>query len=321
MTTKALVGFIGLGVMGRPMATNLMKAGFPMVVSSRSRAASAELVDAGATWMDTPAEVAKQASVVITMLPDTPDVEDVMVGSHGVLHELRRGSLVIDMSTIAPLAARRVGQMIEERQAAFLDAPVSGGQLGAVDGSLTIMVGGQPAAFQRARPLLEAMGKRVTLVGPIGAGQVAKACNQLIVAANIEAVAEALVLAAAAGVDPARVRDALLGGFASSRVLEVHGQRMLGHDFSPGFRAVLHRKDARIVAELADTVGSPVPMFEVVRIALDHLVDRDGKLDHSALVTLRELDAGIDLTVTSDQAVSHRGAADRPKEDLAQADG
>lgn len=298
------IGFVGLGVMGRPMAANLLDAGYRLVVHSRSRDSAALFLDRGAAWAGSPAEVAEQAGVVITMLPDTPDVETVLLGDRGVVSGLRRGALVIDMSTIAPLAARRLGLQVESRGGDFLDAPVSGGQVGATEGTLTIMVGGDPNAFERARGIFEAIGKNVTLVGTCGAGQVAKACNQLIVAANIEAVAEALVLAAAAGVDPSRVRQALLGGFASSRVLEIHGQRMLDGNFAPGFRAALHQKDARIIVELAEQVGCPVPMFEQVAEALARLAEASGQLDHSALVTLRELDAGVQLA-----APDSRGAA------------
>jgi 2-hydroxy-3-oxopropionate reductase len=289
------IGFIGLGVMGRPMAANLLGGGYRLVLHSRSRESATSLVDRGATWADSPAAVAEQAGTVISMLPDTPDVEAVLLGERGVVTGLRPGALVIDMSTIAPLAARRIGIEIESRGGDFLDAPVSGGQVGASEGTLTIMVGGDPRAFERAREVLGAMGTNVTLVGASGAGQVAKACNQLIVGANIEAVAEALVLAAAAGVDPSRVRDALLGGFASSRVLEIHGQRMLDANFAPGFRAALHSKDSRIILELAEGVGCPVPMFAEVAAALGRLAGVDGQLDHSALVTLREQDAGVRL--------------------------
>lgn len=290
-----MIGFVGLGVMGRPMATNLIQAGHHLVVHSRSRDSEGYFLHRGAVWADSPAEVAAAADVIITMLPDTPDVEAVLLGERGIVTRLRRGALVVDMSTISPLATRRFGLEVESRGGEFLDAPVSGGQLGATEGSLSIMVGGHPATFERARPIFQAMGKNVTLVGDCGAGQVAKACNQLIVAANIEAVAEALVLATAVGVDASRVRQALLGGFASSRVLEAHGQRMLDGNFAPGFRVALHRKDARIIVDLASEVGCPVPMFEQVADALERLAQESGQLDHSALVKLREHDAGVQL--------------------------
>ncbi len=291
------VGFIGLGVMGKPMAANLVRAGLDLVVHSRSPAPVDELVAAGARRAETPAEVAAAADVVITMLPDTPDVELVLFGRRGVSDGLRAGSLVIDTSTIEPTATRRFAERLAERGAAMLDAPVSGGERGAIDGTLSIMVGGSDEAFERALPLLRVLGRNVTHVGGVGAGQVAKACNQLIVASTIQAVGEALVLAAKAGVDPALVREALLGGFAGSRILEVHGRRMLEGDFVPGFRAALHRKDARIVTDTARALGSPVPAFAVAAAALDALVGAgSGDLDHAALVALLEDEAGVHLS-------------------------
>jgi 2-hydroxy-3-oxopropionate reductase len=230
------------------------------------------------------------------MLPDTPDVESVLIGPHGVLSDIRPGSLVVDMSTIRPSAARTLADRFAEREVAMLDAPVSGGERGAVAGTLSIMVGGPEEAFARALPILRILGEHVTHVGGAGAGQVAKACNQLIVGAAIQAVGEALVLAAKAGVDPAVVRQALAGGFAGSRVLEAHGARMLEGDFAPGFRSVLHHKDARIVLETARELGAPVPSFAVAARALDALVKAGrGDLDHSALITLLEDDAGVRL--------------------------
>jgi 2-hydroxy-3-oxopropionate reductase len=279
------VAFIGLGIMGRPMARRLLGAGFPLTVHSRSPGPVDELVAEGASRAGSPAEAASGAGVVVTMLPDTPDVEHVVLGEEGVRAGAAAGSLVIDMSTIDPGAWRRIAVELAAAGVDALDAPVSGGERGAIDGTLSIMVGGEPAAFERARPLFEAMGANVVHVGPSGAGQVAKACNQLVVAATIEAVAEALLLAERSGVDAANVREALLGGFAGSRILEVHGQRMLDRAFEPGFRARLHRKDARIVLEAAVTTGTPIPSFEVVAAQLDRLVeDLDGgELDHAAL--------------------------------------
>jgi 2-hydroxy-3-oxopropionate reductase len=212
---------------------------------------------------------------------------------------LASGGLVVDMSTIDPLAARRLASSFAEAGIASLDAPVSGGERGAIDATLSIMVGGPAEAFDRARPVLERLGKSIVHVGPAGAGQVAKACNQLVVAATIEAVAEALLLARKAGVDPTVVREALLGGFAGSRILEVHGRRMLEGDFTPGFRSVLHRKDARIVESTAREVGAPVPSFAVAARALERLVEAGGgDLDHAALVTLLEQDAGARVAGT-----------------------
>ncbi len=296
MTEPTTVGFIGLGIMGRPMALNLLRAGFPLVVHSRSRGPVEEVVAAGATRALSPSATASAALVVVTMLPDTPDVELVLLGEEGVAGGAREGALVIDMSTIDPLAARRIGETLAARGVAFLDAPVSGGEKGAVEATLSIMVGGPPEAFERALPLLRAMGERIVHVGPSGAGQIAKACNQLVVAATIEAVAEALVLAAKAGVDPAKVREALLGGFAGSKILEVHGRRMLEGDFKPGFRARLHRKDARIVLDTARQLGASLPAFEPVAGALERLVaEGGGDLDHSALVTLLERSSGAEV--------------------------
>lgn len=290
------IGFIGLGVMGKPMATNLVRFGLDVVVHSRSPAPVDALVAVGAERGETPGEVAAVTNVVITMLPDTPDVERVFFGGRGISEGVRAGSLVIDMSTIDPTAARRAAERLAERDVAMLDAPVSGGERGAIDGTLSIMVGGPDDAFRRAAPILRVLGENVTHVGGPGAGQVAKACNQLIVASTIQAIGEALMLAAKAGVDPTAVREALLGGFAGSKILEVHGRRMLEGDFAPGFRVALHRKDARIITEVAEELGSPVPSFAVAAAALRALVGSGrGDLDHAALVTLLEDAAGVEL--------------------------
>jgi 2-hydroxy-3-oxopropionate reductase len=294
------IGFIGLGVMGKPMARNLLGAGFELVVHSRSPGPVDELVAVGAARADGPGAVAADADVIVTMLPDAPDVELVVFGDRGLHETVRRGSLVIEMSTIRPSATRELAARLARRDVAMLDAPVSGGERGAIEATLTIMVGGPDEAFARALPILDVLGKRVTHVGPSGAGQIAKACNQLIVGATIQAVAEALVLAAKAGVDPETVREALLGGFAGSKILLAHGRRMLDDDFAPGFRAALHRKDAAIVLETAREAGSPVPSFEVIAAALETLVDCGrGDLDHAALVTLLEDAAGVSLAAGS----------------------
>ena len=282
------VGFIGLGIMGRPMARHVLDAGFSLAVHSRSGPVD-ELAAAGAQPRVSSAEVAAGADVVITMLPDTPDVELVLFGEDGVSSRLRPGSLVIDMSTIDPLATRRFAESFRAMGAGMVDAPVSGGEKGAVDGTLSIMVGGSKDDVTRAMPLLRAMGTTIVHVGDSGAGQVAKACNQLVVASTIQAVAEALTLAERADVDPRRVREALLGGFAGSKILEIHGQRMLDRTFTPGFRSRLHLKDARIVLDTAERVGSALPAFRVAADALRRLVDGGGgELDHSALFTLLE---------------------------------
>lgn len=281
------VGFIGLGIMGRPMARNLLKAGIPLTVHSRTRATVDEIVGDGAEAADSPAAVAAASDVVITMLPDTPDVEDVLFGPSGVAAGAGAGSLVIDMSSIDPLPTRAFAERLASIGVSMLDAPVSGGERGAIDGTLSIMVGGDAEAFARATPLFDVMGGTTVLIGPSGAGQICKACNQLVVGATIEAVAEALNLARAAGVDPGKVRAALLGGFAASKILEVHGQRMLDESFAPGFRSRMHRKDARIVNDTALAVDAPVPSFAVVTEQFQALVDAGGgELDHAALYTV-----------------------------------
>lgn len=290
------VGFIGLGIMGKPMARNLLRARMSLVVHSRSRLPVDELVGEGADSAGSPREVASRSDVVITMLPDTPDVEKVMLADDGVIQGAARGTLVIDMSTIDPLATGRIAQAFAERRVTFLDAPVSGGERGAVEGTLSIMAGGEEEGFARAEPLFSVMGKSAVLVGPTPAGQITKACNQLIVGATIQAVAEALVLAAKARVDPIKVRAALIGGFAGSKVLEVHGERMLEGDFVPGFRTALHRKDARIVLDTARSLSVSVPSFEVVAKAFGRLVEEGGgDLDHAALVTLLEGDSDVSV--------------------------
>ena len=281
------VGFIGLGIMGKPMAQHLLAAGYPLVVHSRSQGPVDELIAAGATCASTPSEVASLARIVITMLPDTPDLEVVIRGAYGLLGALGPGHLVIDMSTVDPIATRELADVVQETGAGFVDAPVSGGQKGAQDAALSIMVGGSEEDVARAMPLFAAMGKTITHVGDVGAGQITKAANQLVVGVTIEAVAEALTLAEAAGVDPAKVRQALLGGFAASKILDMHGQRMLDDNFEPGFRAKLHLKDARIVHRTAIQLGLELPALEVMTERLNALVDSDrGDLDHSALVLL-----------------------------------
>jgi len=278
------VGFIGLGIMGRPMARNLLAAGFPLTVHSRGAGPVDELVAEGATRGEDPAGVAASSDVVITMLPDTSDVEAVLLGPGGVLEGAQPGSIVIDMSSIDPAPTRAMHAALAARDVAMLDAPVSGGEKGAIDGALSIMVGGDEAVLARVRPILEALGTTIVHVGPSGSGQVCKACNQLVVAATIEAVAEALLLAERSGVDGARVREALLGGFAGSKILEVHGQRMLDDGFDPGFRIRLHRKDARIVEEAAAATRTPIPSFSIVAEQLQKAVDAgDGDRDHAAL--------------------------------------
>jgi len=288
------VGFIGLGIMGKPMAMNLLDAGYPLTVHSRSPGPVDEVVSRGATRASGAAEVAAASDITITMLPDTSDVEVVLTGAGGVLEGVTAGVLVIDMSSIDPAPTRAMAEVFAKRDVAMVDAPVSGGERGAIDGTLSIMIGGEPDAVARAMPIFQVLGKTIVHVGPSGAGQVTKACNQLVVAATIEAVAEALLLAERSGVDPGKVREALLGGFAGSKILEVHGQRMLDRAFDPGFRIRLHRKDARIVEDAAHATGTPIPSFAVVAEQLQRaLDDGDGELDHSGLyVELERMPSG-----------------------------
>ena len=301
MVSPERIGFIGLGIMGKPMARNLLAAGFQVTVHSRSPGPVDELVSGGAVRADDPAAVAATSDVTISMLPDTADVESVLVGSGSVIDGVSDAALVIDMSSIDPEPAREMAAAFAARGVAMLDAPVSGGEKGAIDAALSIMVGGDDAAFARAMPIFSALGKNIVHVGPSGAGQVCKACNQLVVAATIEAVAEALLLAERSGVDAAKVRDALLGGFAGSKILEVHGQRMLDRAFEPGFRMRLHRKDARIIEEAAATTATPIPSFAVVTTQLQRAVDAgDGELDHSGLFSELVREAAQEVPERSD---------------------
>ena len=253
------VGFIGLGLMGRPMALNLLQAGHRVHVWSRRRESMQPLLDAGAGDCASAAEVARRASITISMVADAPDVEQVTLGPDGVADGARAGHIHIDMSTIAPAAAQSIATRLAARGIVALDAPVSGGEPGAIDATLTIMVGGEAEAFERVQPLFEAMGKSITRIGEAGAGQVAKACNQIITGVGVASVAEALNFAAKSGVDGAKVREALLGGFAYSRILENHGQRMLARNFKPGFKAWMHQKDVRIVMDEAHRLGLALP--------------------------------------------------------------
>jgi 2-hydroxy-3-oxopropionate reductase len=252
------IGFIGLGIMGRPMAGHLADAGYAVTVWNRTRSKMTPLVERGATPGESPKDVAARSDITITMVADTPDVLDVILGPEGVLHGVGRGSVVVDMSTISPVATREIAHQLRERGAEMLDAPVSGGEKGALDATLSIMVGGKPEVFERVLPVFQKMGKAIVHLGDIGAGQVTKACNQLVLSLTLLGVAEALTLARKAGVDPAKVRAALLGGFAQSRVLELHGQRMLDQNFEPGFRTRLYHKDMGIVMETGRSAGMPL---------------------------------------------------------------
>ncbi len=252
------IGFIGLGIMGRPMATHLVTAGYEVTVWNRTPRKAADLVAAGARQGASPRDVAARSDITITMVADTPDVRAVILGPDGVLEGVRRGAVVVDMSTISPVATREIAQALAARGAEMLDAPVSGGEKGAVEATLSIMVGGKPEVFERVLPVFQKLGKNIVHLGEIGAGQVTKACNQLVLSLTLVGVAEALTLARKAGVDPAKVRAALLGGFAQSRVLELHGQRMLDQNFEPGFRTRLYHKDMGIVIETGRAAGMPL---------------------------------------------------------------
>ena len=285
------IGFIGLGVMGRPMAGHLLAAGHRLTVHNRSRAASDDLVAAGATAGNSPADVARQSDIVITMVPDTPDVESVIAGPGGVLEGIRPGAVVIDMSSISPEATRKLAARVAVAGATMLDAPVSGGEIGAKSATLSIMVGGDAAAFERVKPILARMGsaEKIVHVGvEPGSGQICKICNQIAIGGALAGVSEALALARKAGVDASRVRQALLGGFAASRVLEVHGERILTDNFVPGFRTRLYQKDLRIAGETAAAHGIQVPATAVVTKMVDDLVGLGGgDLDYSAIGRIR----------------------------------
>ncbi|MDA8238108.1 MAG: 2-hydroxy-3-oxopropionate reductase [Chloroflexi bacterium] len=288
------IGFIGLGIMGRPMARNLLRAGHRVVVHDVVAAPVEELVGEGAERAETPRDVAAATDLLVTMLPDSPDVEAVYAGPAGALEAARPGWLAIDMSSIAPRVARELAVRAAAAGAEMLDAPVSGGDKGAIAGTLSIMVGGSDAGFDRARPILGAMGRTIVHVGPSGAGQVAKVCNQVVVAVVIEAVAEALVLGAKAGVDPAAIADVLQGGLAATKVLEVRRENILGGRFEPGFRARLHLKDLRNALELAREAGVLLPATAEVEQMMQRMrIAGRGDDDHSGLVTVLEDLAGI----------------------------
>lgn len=282
------VAFIGLGVMGKPMAGHLLRGGHALRLHSRS-GVPGELTAAGGTACKSPREAAERAEFVVTMLPDTPDVELVLFGPAGVAEGLRRGSVVLDMSSISPAATRGFAERVRGMGCDYVDAPVSGGEVGARGATLTIMVGASAAAFQRVLPLLQLMGKNITRIGDPGAGQVCKVANQILVALHIEAAAEALLFASKAGVDPATVRQALLGGFAASRVLEVHGERMIRRTFDPGFRIELHQKDLGLALDNARRMGLALPATALAQELLNACRAQGGaRWDHSALVKALE---------------------------------
>ena len=285
------IGFIGLGIMGKPMVRNLVKAGYGVIVHNRSRAAVDEMVaeSDAISAASSAREVAEAVDTVITMVPDSPDVRDVVLGDGGLIGAVRPGFLLVDMSTIAPATAIEVHEAVARAGGTALDAPVSGGDKGAIAGTLSIMVGGAEADLKRAMPLFEAMGKTIVHIGGPGAGQIAKACNQIVVAINYAAVSEALLLAERSGVDPARVAQVLGGGLAASRVLEMRGPTMIKREFEPGFRVDLHRKDLGIAMATGRDTHSPMPVTALVAKLYDDLAEAGGgQLDHSALITVSE---------------------------------
>jgi 2-hydroxy-3-oxopropionate reductase len=282
----APIGFIGLGLMGKPMALNLRKKGFDVVVHNRSRGAVEALVAAGATAAGSPAEVTRAARVVITMLPDGPDVEKVLEGPNGVFGALQKGTVIVDSSTIAPAIARRLAGRAKELGGAMLDAPVSGGEIGAIDGTLTFMIGGDAAAVESVREILGAMGKpeRIIHVGESGAGQICKVCNQIVLGGTMSVVAEAIALARKERVDPMKVRAALMGGFAQSRVLEVHGERMITGNWKPGFKAKLFKKDLGIALRTLSANGVPaVTSAGVQQLVNAQIAAGEGEEDYSGI--------------------------------------
>ena len=290
------IGFIGLGLMGRPMAKNLLKRGYAVVAHNRSQAAVDDLVSAGAERASSPADVARRATRIVTMLPDSPDVERVLEGDDGVFSALQRGTILIDTSSIAPAAARRLAARASTLGATMLDAPVSGGEIGAINASLSIMVGGDQAAFTTVKPILDAMGnpERVLRIGEAGAGQTCKVCNQMVIGGALAAVCEAFALARKAGVDPALVRQALLGGFAASRVLEVHGERILNANYKPGFRGSLYAKDLRIASSTLAEFATPAMVSSAVHQLVEAQVAAgEGEDDYSAVARVVFRLAGV----------------------------
>ena len=293
------IGFIGLGIMGTPMAANLQKAGHTLFLHDIGALPTA-LLDEGATGCAVSRDVATQADIIILMVPDTPDVEAALFGKDGVAEGLTAGKVVMDMSSISPLATKAFAKRINALKCEYIDAPVSGGDVGAREASLTIMVGGSAATFDRVRPLLELMGKNITLVGGNGDGQTTKVANQIIVALTIEAVAESLLFASKAGADPARVRKALMGGFASSRILELHGERMLKRNFKPGFRIELHQKDLNLALQGAKSLQISLPNTATCQELFNSCAAHGGSAwDHSAMVRALEFLADYEIGATS----------------------
>jgi 2-hydroxy-3-oxopropionate reductase len=292
---KPKIGFIGLGIMGRPMAKHLLDAGHELVVHDVNSEPVQELVSAGAEAASSPREIAEKSHVIITMLPDSPDVQLVALGSDGLIKGVSKGDIYVDMSTIAPSVAAAVAEAMGEKGVRCLDAPVSGGDVGAINATLSIMVGGDEATFNEMLPVFEVMGKTVTLCGPSGAGQTVKACNQIQVALNIVGMAEALVLGSKAGVDPAIIHQVLSGGYAQSRVSDVRGPRVIQGDFQPGFRGRFHFKDLNIVMKTGNDYGVPLPVTSLVHeLFAAMLAAGRGDLDHTGVITVLEGLAGVE---------------------------
>lgn len=291
------VGFIGTGIMGLPMAQHLLAGGYHLYVTEHRNPVSSALLESGAIVCDSPRQLAEMADIIIAMVPDTPQVEEVLFAENGVANGISAGKLFIDMSSISPIATQEFASRMHALGCDYLDAPVSGGEVGARAASLTIMVGGPAQAFERARPLFELMGKNITLVGENnGAGQTCKVANQIIVALNIEAVSEALLFASRAGVDPARVREALMGGFANSKILEVHGERMIKRTFDPGFRIGLHQKDLNNALSGAKSMGISLPNTANAQQLFNACEGHGmGDLDHSAMIRALELLANHEI--------------------------
>ena len=290
------IGFVGTGIMGRPMAGHLQAGGHELYLVRHRSPLPEELIDGGARECGSIRELAESAEAIVLMVPDTPDVERVLFGDDGIAAGLSPGKTVIDMSSISPIETRSFAERIEALQCNYVDAPVSGGEVGAKNAALTIMVGAKPAVFEQVKPLFELMGQNITLVGGVGAGQTCKVCNQIIVALNIEAVAEGLLFAQKAGADPAKVREALMGGFASSKILEVHGERMIKRSFDPGFRIELHQKDLNLALSGARSLGLSLPNTAMAQELFNACRANGGAgWDHSAMIKALELLAGTEV--------------------------
>lgn len=298
MTDKGVIGFIGLGIMGKPMAGHLIAAGYELVVHDVNREPVKDLVSRGAREAASPKEVAEQVERIITMLPDSPDVEEVALGPVGLIEGVKEGTIYADMSSIAPAVGVKVAQEMKKKGVDCLDAPVSGGQVGAEQATLSIMAGGEEKIFNQFFPLFEILGKTITLCGANGAGQTVKACNQIQVAMNFVGMAEAFVLGAKAGVDPAIILKVLSGGYAQTRVMDVRGSKVVEGDFSPGFRSRFHLKDLNIIMKTATDYGVPLPATSVVHALFTAMIAKgSGDLDHSGIITIIEDLAGVQARV------------------------